>query len=337
MRPVEAASVKSSFALTVTSPVKAIIETYQVFCPTSFDASPSHAQASIPSSSQTTLDMFNQSAVPLTPVTPRRIRDEDIDLAFLDNTPSKQVRIAVSRLSATSSGFFLTSKTPYTFSTPFPHMLERTPCSLAEPNLSLINVSTDPRDYANKQAMAEQIKELAENLGDARTQVNALRKNQEVYAAQSVIRDLTLLKMNQTIWEHEDEKALKKSSITLPNKGYGCLWTEEKIMDYMREKRAEEEREAREKETWMRKHEEQKDRKAVLDAEWKWLKEKHEHALEDLLPKPKLVSKKELTKRMFGTPPAPQDGNNDDGMGNADGLSDENDETGGSEDDNGTD
>ncbi|KAF5366827.1 hypothetical protein D9758_006536 [Tetrapyrgos nigripes] len=43
MKPAEATSIRSSFAMTQTSPVKAIIESFCTYRPTTFDLSPSHA------------------------------------------------------------------------------------------------------------------------------------------------------------------------------------------------------------------------------------------------------------------------------------------------------
>ncbi|THU90241.1 DDE-domain-containing protein, partial [Dendrothele bispora CBS 962.96] len=126
MKPAEAKSVKGLFALTQTSPVKAIIKSFQTYSPLEVEIDPSNAHApisAIPSSSQTT-----PGDMPPVP-TPTSIQDD---------TPSKRMRILTSSLAVTSSGSFLISKTPYTSLTPFPRLLQKTEIDIPEPDWSLI-------------------------------------------------------------------------------------------------------------------------------------------------------------------------------------------------------
>ncbi|KAL0058346.1 hypothetical protein AAF712_014980 [Marasmius tenuissimus] len=78
------------------------------------------------------------------------------------------------------------------------------------PDWSLTRLSSDPAQYVGKDAMGQKIKELTDALGQAKTLVGHLRGNEEVFMAQSVLMDMTLVKMNQTVHAQEEEQAAKK-------------------------------------------------------------------------------------------------------------------------------
>ncbi|THV00391.1 DDE-domain-containing protein [Dendrothele bispora CBS 962.96] len=314
MMPAEAKSVKGSFALQQTSPIKAITKSFRTYVPSTFDLDPSHAQAPeqpVASSSRITLD---------TPKTPQK--------------------------PATSSAFFLTSKTPYTSDTPFPRLLQRVPADVPEPDWSLIKTSANPGDYIGKEAMGRKIEQLTEALECAKRVIEIAGENEETWAAQSVLQDMTLVKMNKVIHSKEEEKAARKNQSGLalpgPGEGYGCIWTDEAILDYKRKKREEEERETEEKKQKAKEKEDARARKVALETEWKDIMEKHHSAVheweeccerlkkrgvkrKEWPKKPTHISKKDLTEKRLGKQPShsensiPNDINNE---GNDQGVED---------------
>ncbi|THU88714.1 hypothetical protein K435DRAFT_584237, partial [Dendrothele bispora CBS 962.96] len=233
-------------------------------------------------------------------------------------TPSKRMRILTSNLSATSSGSFLTSKTPYGSSTPFPRLLSHSSHEVTEPDWSLIHTSSDSRQYLGKESMARKINRLVEALRQAKLVVDGLRENEEIYMAQSVLQDMTLVKMNKTIRAREEEKAAKQNRENLalpgPGEGYGRIWSTQEILDYKRKKREEEERDEMEKEKRRNDKKDIAEKKKAIELEWKKILAEHQTAVEswetvcqklkdegikkkDWPRKPSHISKKELTSQ----------------------------------------
>ncbi|KAF5366019.1 hypothetical protein D9758_006716 [Tetrapyrgos nigripes] len=340
MKPAEATSVQGSFTFTQTSPIKAIIKSFRVYKPTRFDISPSHATSSTstpdtPSDLQQ-LMVFPSYNEPQTPNHSRSRSHPDIDPALLDDTPSKRMRIAFSSLSSTSSTSFLVSQTPYTSDTPFSHAPDKIPADIQQPDWTLKKVSANPRHYCNKEAMGKTIGDLTEALGDAELQVKVLKLNQETMAAQAVIADLHLQKMNQIIYSKEQEKIAKEhanNKFVLPNPGHGHIWTKEAVADTLKKKKEAKEKEAAEQAERVRKREETSQKKAALELEWKNCREEHKKAVEawqedckkacaagiktkDLPSKPKCIKKKALTTLMMGTGDAGDEDVDDSDAGN---------------------
>ncbi|KAJ3721998.1 hypothetical protein C8R42DRAFT_669053 [Lentinula raphanica] len=203
MKPAETTSIKGSFAVTATSPVKAIMKSYRTHSLASFDVSPTHPLPSLSSSEISSQPVASSSCLPITPTAPRRRR---LYSSGLDETPSKWIRIMTSEIAATSSGSFLVSKDPYTSSTPFPRMLERQPLDLPAPDWHLLVPPTS----------------------NAKGYIAAFADREETLEAQMVIQDMTLVKMKAALHAKETKKAEKNDNEVLLNDGMGRLWTDAK-------------------------------------------------------------------------------------------------------------
>ncbi|KAJ3825962.1 hypothetical protein F5880DRAFT_1477183 [Lentinula raphanica] len=251
-----------------------------------------------------------------TPSTPSRPRCSH-PLDDFNDTPSKRMRVAFSNLSGTESGSFLTSKSPYTADKPFPRLLEKTSVDIPQPDWSLIRSSSDPDQYSGKEAMGRQIDELTKALQQAQDRTQLLEKNQEVWAAQAVLQDMTLLKMNRVVYEREEEKKNKKSGLMLPNPGYGRIWTDDSVAQKLRETREERARKQAEKEANVMRKDQLKEKRKEMERRWKETIDNHRKEVEahkekcaqlraagtrikDLPPKPKHISKKDLSAQIIG-------------------------------------
>ncbi|KAJ3991150.1 hypothetical protein F5050DRAFT_1534024, partial [Lentinula boryana] len=184
-------------------------------------------------------------------------------------TPSKRMRITAANLAATSSGSFLVSKSPYNSQTPFPRLLDWTIVNLPRPDWSLTRISADPDQYNGKEAMGHAIGKLTLNLKNAKDHHNVFCENQEIFAAQTVIQDMTLAKMSRVVYEQEEEKKLRKSTFALPDPGYGRIWTDEAIVQAMRDHRDNEARKKAEKDLGAKKRETKRSQKAEIERRWK--------------------------------------------------------------------
>ncbi|KAJ8094716.1 hypothetical protein PM082_010722 [Marasmius tenuissimus] len=153
MKPAKSQSVKGSFVLTQTSPIKVIMKSFRIYKPSSFDSNPSHSllpsvseqshnTTSVASSSWVTLEDLNDLTEPdethsplsLAPSSHVRPHSPEIGPELLQDPPSKRFQIISLNLSATSSGSFLTSKTPYVSNVPYPHTPDHTPVTFSEPD-----------------------------------------------------------------------------------------------------------------------------------------------------------------------------------------------------------
>ncbi|THU87187.1 hypothetical protein K435DRAFT_682111, partial [Dendrothele bispora CBS 962.96] len=223
------------------------------------------------------------------------------------------------------------------------------PLNLPQPDWSLKRTSSDPGHYTSKQAMGQKIKELTRNLSYSEAHMEVLYENQEVYAAQTVIQDMTLMKMNQAVMVKEEEKRSKKHpNFTLPNQGFGQIWTDQKVLEVMQlheEEKACEEAEAAER---VRIRMEKQKAKAEAELKWKRIVEDHKAQVEawkeecqtqksrgikvkDLPPKPKKMTKKVFLALTLG-PEGEKDGVEVEGEDNG-AVNDKGDETEGSDDD----
>jgi hypothetical protein len=114
MKPSKATSVKGQFAVTWTSPVRAIMTSFETYKPTSFDVSLTHVRPPPPITTHT----VPLATTPPNP-SPKCIRDANIDPALMTpETPSKRMRMMTSSLAVTSSGSFLVSNTKITSAQP---------------------------------------------------------------------------------------------------------------------------------------------------------------------------------------------------------------------------
>ncbi|KAJ3792716.1 hypothetical protein GGU11DRAFT_749679 [Lentinula aff. detonsa] len=217
---------------------------------------------------------------------------------------------------ATSSGSFLVSKSPYNSQTPFPRLLDQTIVNLPRPNWSLTRISADPDQYNGKEAMGHAIGKLTLNLKNDKDHHGVFCENQEIFAAQTVIQDMTLAKMSCVVYKQEEEKKSRKSTFALPDLVYGRIWTDEAIAQAMRDHRDNEARKKAEKDLGAKKRETKRSLKAGIERRWKEIKETHRNELEvhkecckklredgmrvkDLPPKPKHISRKDLTSQIL--------------------------------------
>ncbi|KIJ38660.1 hypothetical protein M422DRAFT_144204, partial [Sphaerobolus stellatus SS14] len=101
LKPSKPTSVKGGFPLVQPSPVHAIVEHLTLYRPTNFDLDPDHAR---------------QHSAPLGSIPELPETDPNTPIRTINKprpfTPSKMVRILISRLSSTSSGSFLVSESP---------------------------------------------------------------------------------------------------------------------------------------------------------------------------------------------------------------------------------
>ncbi|KAE9387116.1 hypothetical protein BT96DRAFT_838124 [Gymnopus androsaceus JB14] len=285
LKPAEATSVKGSFALTQTSPVRAIISSFRTYqaTTTTLDASPTHALPPEPIASSSHLPLTHPSPVAsstqLAPTSPsctssRRFHDETDDPV---DTPSKRMRILSSSLASTSSGSFLTSKNPYTSNTPFPRLLEKKPLNLAAPKWSLLEQSGG-EEYRSHLSMEAENERLTGALKNAKSHLDAYKEREEIYAAQAVIQDLTLEKMNQALHAKEEKKRRKNAKAdneVLPNQGLGRLWTDTHVLEFQERKRDRLAEELAQKESRKAARVSKKTKKAALEDEWKEIQEEH--------------------------------------------------------------
>ncbi|KAJ3925848.1 MAG: hypothetical protein NXY57DRAFT_861817, partial [Lentinula lateritia] len=148
-------------------------------------------------------------------------------------------------------------------------------------------------------------------------------------ATQSIIQDMSLMKMNRALRAKEKKKGWKRDNEVLPNQGLGRLWTEQGILDFQRRKKDRLSDEAVQKEQRKAKRSSKKAAKGELEAEWKNIKGKHEGQVKawttecaqlwkkgvkakDLPRKPAHISKKALTALCLQNEPEPDSQSNTD-------------------------
>ncbi|KAF5378013.1 hypothetical protein D9757_009862 [Collybiopsis confluens] len=347
-----ATSIKGSFAVTASSPVKAIMKSYRTYQPTSFEASPTHALPPqlVPSSplvplspqpnastsrqrlrslepdetpskrmrmmtSQPTLfDTSSMHAGPTQPVASSSRLPIALPRPQPDETPSTRMRIMASEMASTSSGSFLVSKSPYTSSTPFPRMLEKQPLTIPAPDWGLL---VKPPVYRTRQELEEENRKLVQSLANAKGYIAAFSDREETLSAQMVVQDMTLVKLNAALHAKEVKKGRKNDNEVLPNDGMGRLWSDVRILEYQKKKKADKEQELAEKEVRKQQRSSKKALKGLINAEWEAIKEKHSEDIEkwnttcvglkekgvkakDLPKKPSRETKKSLVARLSG-------------------------------------
>ncbi|KAJ3915273.1 hypothetical protein F5877DRAFT_48881 [Lentinula edodes] len=222
--------------------------------------------------------MASTSRVRLAPTSPplrRQLTPEPQD------TPSKRMRILSSSLASTSSGSFLVSKNPYTSSTPFPQMLEKAPLNLTEPDWNLIRPGVPP--YDSHSQLVEENRKLSNSLEHAKDYILAYGEREETYAAQMVLQDMTLSKMNRALHAKEKKRAEKPDNEVLPNEGMGRLWTDTRILEFQQTKKASKAKEDAEREERKRRKALNKVAKETAENEWKSIKKKHDEAVQKWL------------------------------------------------------
>ncbi|KAJ3748676.1 hypothetical protein DFH05DRAFT_1391070 [Lentinula detonsa] len=194
----------------------------------------------------------------------------------MPDTPSKRMRIMTSEMASTSSGSFLVSKNPYKSEIPLPQMLEKQALTLPAPDWSLL--MRPPADRSREQLEAEN-QALIRSLANAKGYVAAFADREETLAAQAVVQDMALIKLNSALHSKEMKKAENDGSDVL-NDGMGRLWSDARILEYQKRKRTEKVRKAAEKERRKELRSSKKALKTMIDAEWATIKEKHDENLQ---------------------------------------------------------
>ena len=128
----------------------------------------------------------------------------------------------VSAFRATQSGSFLVSHAKITSAQPFPRLADHQPPSriLPEPNWSLIDgpLPTD-QFYQSKAKLAQRIEALTNKLALAKQVIGYREETEQANTALLVIQDMTLQKMNNTLYAKENGKKGKHMQIFMGGKG----------------------------------------------------------------------------------------------------------------------
>ena len=160
--------------------------------------------------------------------------------------------------------------------------------------------------------------------------IGAFETREEAYAAQAIISDLTLSKMNGALHAKEVKKSTKPDKQMLPNLGYGRLWSTQAILDFQTAKKKAETDDLAEKKKRKDKRAAQKAGKEAIEKEWQEIKAKHEEEVKewgikcqnlrekgtkgkDLPKKPTHIIKKDLAA--LCQPPEPEEPEEEDGNG----------------------
>lgn len=114
-----------------------------------------------------------------------------------------------------------------------------------------------------------------------RVLLGAFEVREEAYAAQAVISDLTLSKMNGALHAKEVKKSTIPDKQMLPNLGYGRLWTTQAILDFQTMKKKAETDELAMKKKRKNQRAAQKAGKAAVENEWQEIRVKHEEEVKE--------------------------------------------------------
>jgi hypothetical protein len=318
MAPSLPTSIKGTFPLPQTSPVRAIVAAMGAHPPTAFDLSPTN----VPGPSRT---------IHASPETPSRRRDRDPNIdPDLDETPSKRMRLMYGTLASTSSGSILVSKARMTSAYPVTKpVLEALP-ELPQPDWSLLK-EPEPSIYQTRDMLEARNKELTDNLRNSQMIIRARELIDQRQTAQLVIQHAHLTKLNQSLHAKENKKATDRT-ILFPG-GFGRHLTDpefgQQLAEQARRKAAEEAGKAQRASN----REVQRVAKAAAEAEWKKKKEEYEEAMEswkaeclrlraenvrvkDFPPKPRAPRRPKPAPEAPGSQPGPSseagDGTDDD-------------------------
>jgi len=157
-------------------------------------------------------------------------------------------------------------------------MLEKTPLQMSAPDWGLLNEAEETDMGYRHQAMEmlqEKNRALVNSLQDAKVVVEAFQNREEMYAAQAVMQDMTLSKMNWALHVKEEKGKNKPDKEVLPNKGLGRLWTDERILGFQQRKKTAQAQEEVDKKARLVERESKKEKKGALEKEWKEIKVKH--------------------------------------------------------------
>jgi hypothetical protein len=149
---------------------------------------------------------------------------------------------------------------------------------LPTPDYSLANQESEDLENLSKAELIDHLKRTAKALSAAEQHAIVQTETEEVYAAQAVVQDLTLVKMNKTVYAYEQRKK-KKKGLSLPMEGYGRFWTN---MDIIQMKRKQQDAAAQEIADKLKREEVRNQNKELqenIERDWKRMKLTHEKAV----------------------------------------------------------
>jgi hypothetical protein len=187
------------------------------------------------------------------------------------------MRILYSELGATASGSMLVSKTRITsaYKAAAP-VIENAPL-LPEPDWTHLEKETDI-GYQSRESLLKKNESLTESLRRSRDIIRTHQVMEERTAAQLIIQDSHLNKLNQVLHTRENKK--KSDRTILFAEGYGRHLTSEESIGLVRDQKERKEKEAEELEQRRVARVDRKAAKAALQEEWKEIVKKHNEAVE---------------------------------------------------------
>ena len=273
LKPSLPTSIKGSFPIPQSSPVRAIISALGAYRPTAFERSPTHF-APIPSLSRL------PTSTSSTPTSRRRphndVDDSDsvIDPTLWDS-PSKRMRMLHGALGSTSSGSLLLSTPRLTSYNPANPTLQSLP-PLPQPDWSLLNQLEPDLHQTREMALARQ-KSLTESLHNARTTIAAYQHMEEASNAQIILQHLEVTKLAQSL-EAKEKKKESERTMLFPE-GVGTHFTADEFVNKWEMILEAKKTAASAKETRKAIRRDKKAKKATLALEWKQVVEEHERAV----------------------------------------------------------
>ncbi|KAF8876881.1 hypothetical protein CPB84DRAFT_1736288 [Gymnopilus junonius] len=273
MKPSQTTSVKGSFPLPQSTPVRTVMAAFNANLPTSFMTSPtthSHAQVTASGGTET------RPSTPLAPTTPsrRRLREPEIDPDLY--TPTKRMRILYSGLASTSSGSFLVSKVKLTSSMPIIDPILESMPPLQAPDWTLAYQS--PNSQKTRQQLQEENGVLRTNLQMAHIHVHAQDGIIEGAHATMVVQNIHLRKLNGALYAKETDKSSDRTFTIDTSKA--TVYTKDDIRNGIYEKQQRKAAAAAEKKSRQDARVAKKGARAKLEEEWKAIKVRHEKAVE---------------------------------------------------------
>ncbi|KIJ37580.1 hypothetical protein M422DRAFT_211326 [Sphaerobolus stellatus SS14] len=280
MKPSRATSIKGTFPLVQPSPVRAVIEHLTLYRPTHFDLDPDHARPvqPLPTITEAELDPnIDPSLQRAPPHTPHRqfTHNRTINRSH-PFTPSKAIRILISRLSATATGAFLVSNSPLKSITPILSPILESPPDLPTPNWDAAKHGIVVSKHT-KEELASIIAELAAELTSAQTLLMALNGTLTRYEAQLIVQNIHMKKLNVALQGKEKQKDADFRIQLYPD-GFGRLLTDDDVIQLQLEAQARK----LAKESQKMKRKVAKENKKLILAEqrrqWELIRQEHEEA-----------------------------------------------------------
>jgi hypothetical protein len=180
-------------------------------------------------------------------------------------------------LGATASGSMLVSKTRITSAYKAAAPVIKNAPLLPEPDWTHLEKKTDI-GYQSRESLLKENESLTESLRRSRDIIRTHQVMEERTAAQLIIQDAHLNKLNQVLHTRENKK--KSDHTILFAEGYGRHLTSEGSIGLVRDQKERKELEAEKLEQRRVARVDRKAAKAALQEEWKEIVKKHNEAVE---------------------------------------------------------